>query len=136
MTLTTVEILLRIAGLALVGLIAANFVATHRFAYAKNLTLASTIVRQIFHVHCAYIIAIITGLAILCLGWPHLLLDGPLARAVSGYFALFWASRVIVQLTYYDPELRQNERSWDIFFLGVFLFLATTFTLATFITTP
>ncbi len=129
---TTLEILLRISGLMLTGLIIANFVAAKRFGYASSLTGSTIIVRQIFYVHCAYIIGTITALAVLCLAWPHLLFDGPLARGISGFFALFWASRVIVQATYYDKSLRSQNRAWDIFFLGVFLFLATTFTLVTF----
>jgi len=129
----TLEILLRIAGLVLLGLIVANFVAAKRFEYAKSLVASATIVRQIFYVHCAYIIAIIAALSLLCLGWPQLLLDGTMARIVCGFFALFWASRVIVQLTYYDPSLRRQDRAWDLFFLGVFIYLTTTFTLATLI---
>ncbi|HEX5791292.1 MAG TPA: hypothetical protein VFY13_09055 [Luteolibacter sp.] len=126
------EIALRFAGLVLVGLVAANFVAAKRFGYRANLAGCDTIVRQIFHVHCAYIIAIIAGLALLCLGWPQLLLDGGTGRVVSAFFALFWASRVVVQLTYYDRSLRRAERGWDLFFLGVFLLLAIVFTLTAF----
>ena len=68
--------LFRIAGLMCVGLIAANFVGAKRLGYAASLVQAETIVRQIFYVHCGYIVMIITGLAVLCLGWPELLLCG------------------------------------------------------------
>ena len=53
-----------------------------------------------------------------------------MGRILSGFFALFWGSRVAVQMTYYDPELRRDERFWDLFFLAVFLGLTTIFTLA------
>jgi len=132
MSTTEMEIGLRGAGLVLCGLVAANFVAAKRWNYAENLAAADTIVRQIFHVHCAYIIAIISALAVLCLGWPELLMDGPMGRAVSGFFGLFWGSRVVVQLTYYDRNLRRQDRGWDVFFLLVFLSLAAVFTLAAF----
>ncbi|MDA7518334.1 hypothetical protein N8529_01075 [bacterium] len=56
-----------------------------------------------------------------------------MARVVSGFFAFFWGSRVVVQLTYYDPEYRRRERFWDIFFLLVFITLALIFA-ATFLT--
>jgi succinate-acetate transporter protein len=120
---------LRVAGLMLSGLVVANFVAARRWSYAENLAGADLIVRQIFHVHCAYIVAIIAALAVLCLGWPQLLLDGAMGRVISGFFGLFWASRVVVQLTYYDRELRRRDRCWDVFFLGVFLVLSAVFTL-------
>jgi len=121
---------LRIAGLMMVGLVVANFVAAKRWNYVANLAGTMTIVRQIFFVHCAYIVVIIAALSLLCLGWPELLLDGVLARGFCGFWGLFWASRVVVQLFYYDPALRRRERFWDVFFLGVFAALSGLFLLA------
>ena len=121
---------LRLAGLILTGLVVANFVAAKRWDYAENLKGSSVIVRQVFHVHCAYIVAIIAALAVLCLGWPWMLLEAGMGRVVSAFFAIFWGSRVVVQLTYYDKEMRRNDRGWDVFFLGVFLTLTLIFTLA------
>ena len=114
----------------LTGLVLANFVAAKRWRYAENLAGSAVIVRQVFYVHCAYIVVIIAALALLCLGWPGLLLEGGMSRVLCVFFALFWGSRVVVQLTYYDRELRRADRGWDIFFLGVFLVLSTVFTLA------
>jgi hypothetical protein len=121
---------LRIAGLMMSGLVVANFVAAKRFGYATNLAASEVLVRQIFYVHCAYIIAIIASLALLCLGWPGMLLDGGMGRVVCAFFGLFWASRVVVQLAYYDKETRTRDRGWDVFFLVVFLCLGLIFTLA------
>jgi hypothetical protein len=124
------EIALRIIGLMMTGLVAANFVAAKRWRYRENLAGCDVMVRQVFHVHCAYIIAIISALAVLCLGWPGLLLADGMGRVLSGFFGVFWASRVIVQLAYYDAETRRRDRCWDLFFLGVFLTMAVVFTLA------
>lgn len=123
------EIALRIAGLMMTGLVAANFVAAERWRYRENLAGCEVMVRQVFHVHCAYIITIISGLAALSLGWPALLLADGMGRVLSAFFGAFWASRVIVQLAYYDAATRRRDRGWDLFFLGVFLALATVFTL-------
>lgn len=125
-----IETALRLAGIMLTGLVAANFVAAKRWDYAGNLAGTKVIVRQIFHVHCAYIVAIIGALAVLCLGWPGLLLEDGMGRVLSAFFALFWLSRVIVQLTYYDKVMRRDDRAWDLFFLAVFLTLAIIFGLA------
>ncbi|MDX1681343.1 MAG: hypothetical protein R3242_11510 [Akkermansiaceae bacterium] len=119
---------LRFAGLIMVGLVVANFVAAKRFRYAANLESSETIVRQIFYVHCGYIVFIIASLALLCMAWPHLLLEDGMGRVLAAFFAIFWFSRVGVQLSYYDKELRARERGWDLFFLGVFLALAAIFT--------
>jgi hypothetical protein len=122
-------ILLRIAGLMCVGLVVANFVGAKRLKYAVSLKASKPIVRQIFYVHCGYIVMIILGLAVLCLGWPELLLTDGMGRIVCLFFGVFWASRVVIQLTYYDKKLRAAERGWDLFFLGVFISLATIFTI-------
>jgi hypothetical protein len=132
MDILNIETGLRVAGLILTGLVAANFVAAKRWNYSRNLAGAETIVRQVFFVHCAYIVVIIAALAVLCLGWPHLLVEDGMGRVLSGFFGIFWGSRVVVQLTYYDRELRRRDRAWDAFFLGVFLALASIFTLAAF----
>ena len=55
-----------------------------------------------------------------------------MGRVVNGFFAVFWGSRVLVQLTYYDKVERRKERFWDVFFLGVFLALALIFIAASF----
>jgi hypothetical protein len=121
---------LRITGLMMTGLVAANFVAAKRWRYRENLAGCDVMVRQVFHVHCAYIIAIVAGLAALSLGWPRLLLADGMGRVLSGFFGVFWASRVIVQLAYYDAETRRRDRGWDVFFLGVFAVMSAVFTLA------
>jgi hypothetical protein len=132
MNAETTILLLRLAGLICLGLIVANFVAAPRLGYARNLAGSDNLVRQIFYVHCGYIVFLITGLAVLCLGWPELFLERGMGRVVSGFFAVFWASRVVVQLTYYDKTERRKERFWDIFFLLVFFSLAAIFATATF----
>ena len=132
MNAETTILLLRLAGLICLGLIVANFVAAPRLGYARNLSGAGNLVQQIFYVHCGYIVFLITGLAVLCLGWPELFLEKGMGRVVSGFFAVFWASRVVVQLTYYDKTERRKERFWDVFFLLVFFTLAAIFATATF----
>lgn len=127
-----IEMGLRGAGMILTGLFIANFFAAKRWRYAENLMGAEPMVRQIFYVHCAYIVALIGALAVLCLGWPELLLEGKMGRVLCGFFGLFWGSRVVVQLTYYDREVRRRDRAWDVFFFFVFLTLGAVFTLAAF----
>jgi hypothetical protein len=124
------ENLLRVAGLMMAGLVAANFVAAKRWRYRENLTDCEVMVRQVFHVHCAYIIAIVGALGVLCLGWPQLLLEDGMGRVLGGFFGVFWASRVVVQLAYYDKGTRRRDRGWDLFFLGVFIAMSAIFTLA------
>jgi hypothetical protein len=129
MNAQALESALRVAGLMMTGIVLANFVAAKRLRYRENLAGCEVMVRQVFHVHCAYIIAIVGGLGVLCLGWPQLFMADGMGRVLSGFFGVFWASRVIVQLTYYDKETRRQNRGWDLFFLGVFTALSAAFTL-------
>lgn len=129
MSTETLVIALRVAGLMMTGIVLANFVAARRLRYRENLADCEVMVRQIFHVHCAYIIAIVGGLGMLCLGWPQLLLADGMGRVLSGFFGAFWASRVVIQLCYYDKETRCQNRGWDLFFLGVFTAMSAIFTL-------
>jgi len=77
-------------------------------------------------------VVIIAALAVLCLGWPKLLLADGMGRVLCGFFGIFWGSRVVVQMTYYDQEVRRRDRGWDVFFLGVFAVLSAVFTMAAF----
>lgn len=129
MSTETLVIALRIAGLMMSGIVIANFVAATRWRYRESLADCQVMVRQIFYVHCAYIIAIVGGLGVLCLGWPQLLLADGMGRVLASFFGAFWSSRVIVQLCYYDHETRRQNRGWDLFFLGVFTALSAVFTL-------
>lgn len=113
----------------LLCLVVANFFAAKRWRYEENLAGAEPMVRQIFHVHGAYIISIMAALAILCLGWPRLLMEGAMGKVICGFFGLFWGSRVLVQLAYYDRQTRRENRGWDLLFLLVFAALSTVFTL-------
>ena len=125
-----IEVGLRVSGLVLVGLCAANFVAAKRWDYGGSLAGTKRIVRQIFFVHGAYIVGLIAALAALCLIWPQGFREPGMGRLVSGFFGLFWGSRVLVQCFYYDPEERRRNRAWDLFFLGVFTWLSVVFILA------
>ena len=119
----TVEMMLnflRFAGLICVGLVVANFVAAARLGYAENLAESGNLVRQIFYVHCSYIVLLIAALACLCLGWPRLLLADGMGRVVSGFFTVFWGSRVIVQLVYYDKVERVRAFLGSLFPVRVF----------------
>jgi hypothetical protein len=54
----------------------------------------------------------------------------PLGLALAGFLALFWGSRVVLQLFYYDRELRRANRLFDMLFLVGDGYLAVTFGLA------
>lgn len=119
--------LLRTAGAMQLVIAGANFVLPARLEYDKNLASASRIVRQIFHVHGFYIVLVVTALGFLCVADPHeLLAKTRLAHYLRCFIALFWALRLPIQLGYYDPEVRRQNRLEDVLFALALLSIAAT----------
>ena len=89
----------------------ANFVLPHKLRYGDNLKRVEPIIRQVFIVHSVYIVYVLVAFAVICFAFtPELAGATPLGRFLSAWLALFWAPRLIVQWTYYDPDLcRQNR---------------------------
>jgi hypothetical protein len=77
---------------------------------------APPIVRQVFHVHAAYIVLVLLGFAGLCFFHaPELAAGRGLGRFVSAFLAVFWLPR---------------HRLYDAAFLLLFGYLAAVFTAA------
>jgi hypothetical protein len=123
--------LLWIAGALQLLLVVVNFAAPRRLGYAEGLAGVPPIIRQIFHVHAAYIVLVLLGFAGLCfLFAPELAGGRGLGRFMSAFLAVFWLPRPFVQLLYYDPDLRRRHRLYDVGFLVLFGYLAAVFTAA------
>ena len=123
--------LLWIAGALHLLLVVANLFAPRRLGYAEGLAGAPPIVRQIFHVHAAYIVLVLLGFAALCFFFAPELAGGQgLGRFMSAFLAVFWLPRPIVQVLYYDADLRRRHRLLDVGFLVLFGYLAAVFTAA------
>jgi hypothetical protein len=56
--------------------------------------------------------------------------DRPLGQALAGFSAIFWSTRVSLQLFYYDRDLRRENRFLDVLFLVADGYLAAAFALA------
>lgn len=120
-----------VAGVLHLLVASANVFAFGKFRYMEHLRKTPAVVRQVFLVQNAYIMLIQAGLALLCFFFANDLIPGrPLGRALSGFLAVFWGTRVGVQLFYYDSELRRANRFFDVLFLLADGTLAAVFTVA------
>ena len=109
-----------------------NFFLPTKLRYAENLSKVSTIIRQVFVVHSVYIVIVLLGLSGLCFAFaPELAGATRLGRALSGFIAVFWGLRVCIQLFYYDPALKRENRAVHVLFTTAFLYLAVVFAVAT-----
>ena len=122
---------IRAAGAIHLLITSVNFFLPRRLRYADNLGRVDPIIRQIFVIHSVYIVLVLLGLAAACLFFaPDLAGGSRLGLALSGFLALFWGLRVLIQRFYYDKDLKRQNRLVDVLFTLAFAYLAVVFTLA------
>jgi hypothetical protein len=122
---------LHVAGALHLLVASANLVAFGKFRYLEHLRNVPLVMRQVFLVQNAYIMLVQVGFALLCFFFAGELTSGrSLGLALAGFLALFWGSRVLLQLFYYDRELRRANRLFDVLFLLGDGYLAVVFALA------
>jgi hypothetical protein len=109
----------------------ANLFAFRKFHYLEYLRGLPTVLRQVFLVQNAYIMLVQTACALLCFRFAAELTSGHgLGQALAIFLAVFWGSRVLLQLFYYDRKLRRDNRVYDVLFLLADGYLAAAFALA------
>ncbi len=122
------------AGVLVVLVASANLFAFSKFRYLFHLKKVPLIVAQVFLVQNFYIMLLQAGLGLLCFFFAGELTSGqPLARALTGFFAIFWGSRVALQFFYYDREIRRANRGFDLLFILADCYLAVIFALTAFL---
>ena len=108
-----------------------NFFAIRQFRYRENLAKVSPIVREVFWVQNFYIVAVLIAFAALCFGFaPELAGQCNIGRFFSGFLAVFWGMRVVVQVFVYDSRVKRQNPRWNAIFLTAYGYLTVVFTLA------
>jgi lysylphosphatidylglycerol synthetase-like protein (DUF2156 family) len=83
--------------------------------YREDLAKVSPMVRQVFVVHSIYMVVVLLAFSALCLFFaPELTSGAPLCRFLCAFLAVFWLLRFVLQLVYYNPEVRARYRLGDI----------------------
>jgi len=119
------------AGAVQVAIIAANFILPKKLSCREKLARVSPMIREVFIVHWVYIVLIL-GIFTSLSFWfaPELSGATRLGRYLSAVIAVFWLLRVPIQLFFYDPELRKQNRFGDVIFLLAFSYLGVVFSIA------
>jgi hypothetical protein len=119
------------AGAVQLMIIVANFVLPKKLRCRENLGRVSPMIREVFIVHWVYIVFVLGILTSLSFWFaPELAGASCLGRYLSASIAAFWLLRVPIQLFFYDPELRRQNRIGDVIFLLAFSFLGVVFSIA------
>lgn len=122
---------IRGAGFVHLGIIAANVPLPGRLRVRERLAGVPKFVRQIFYVHWAYIVIVLGQFAGLCFGFARELAGAScLGRFLSGFIAGFWLLRIGLQVFYYDPEMRRENRGLDLLYVGSLAGLVVIFGMA------
>ncbi|MGO9086834.1 MAG: hypothetical protein ACLQBK_16545 [Candidatus Sulfotelmatobacter sp.] len=119
------------AGVVHVGIIAANVPLPGRLRVRERLAGVPRFVRQIFYVHWIYIVIVLALFAALCFGFaPELAGASALGRFLSGFMAGFWLLRIVLQVFYYDRDMRRENRALDMLYVGALIVLVVVFGIA------
>ena len=119
------------AGVVQSVIIAANFVVPKKLGCRDDLKRVSPMIRKVFVVHWVYIVLVLGIFASLSFWFaPELAGASRLGRYLSASIALFWLLRVPIQLFFYDPEIRRQNRFGDLIFLMAFSYLGVVFSIA------
>lgn len=120
------------AGFVHLGIIAANVPLPRRLRVRERLAGVPRFIRQIFYVHWIYIVIVLGLFAALCFVFaPELAGASPLGRFLSAFMAGFWLLRIILQIFYYDRDMRRDHRGLDMLYLGSLMVLVVVFGIAT-----
>ncbi len=123
------EYALRLAGVGLLLLCLANFMAQGMLGWRENLTKTDRFFQQVFLVHKYYVVYMLIGMALACLWATDELIaqETLVTRGFVWFTALFWVSRVGLHLFYYDKTLHRKHPYWNLLFLAAFIYFAATF---------
>jgi hypothetical protein len=120
-----------VAGVMQLVIIAANFALPKRLRCRENLAHVSPMIRAVFVVHWFYIVLVIGIFTSLCFWFtPELAGASRLGRFLAATMAGFWLLRVPIQLFFYDPKIRRQNRLADVTFLLTFSYLGIVFSAA------
>ena len=120
-----------VAGAVQVVIIAANFVLPKKLRCRENLARVSPMIREVFVIHWIYIVFVLGIFASLCFWFaPELASASRLGTFLSAFMGVFWLLRVPIQLFFYDPEIRRQNRLGDVTFLVFFSYLGIVFSVA------
>ena len=130
----TKELMVRLiwgAGAIHAGIVVANIPLPRRLRVRERLAGVPRFVQQIFYVHWLYIVIVVGMFAALCFGFaPELAGASGLGRFLSGFMAAFWLLRIVLQVSYYDKELRRENRGLDTLYVGSLIVMVFVFGIA------
>lgn len=95
-----------LAGIAQFGIAASSLMIPRLLGWREETTRLRPLTRQVFWTYASYILSFHIAFGLLSVLAPAALLDGSLlARAVSGFIAVYWLVRLTLQFTIFDRSV-------------------------------
>ena len=108
-----------------------NLFAARIFAYRAELAKLSPFVREVFIVQNIYIVTTVAMFGIVSIAFaPELAGGSALGRFLSGFLAIFWGGRIVIQLFFYDQAVKRSRPIANLVFLATFIYLCGVFAVA------
>lgn len=102
---------LRIVGFIMFGIVLLNFAVWKKYQWKQEIQKLTVLTRQVFVVHSFYIMLSVAAFGAMSLFFPQTLVErSELAMIVLVFLVIFWVTRLIAQLFYYDASLWRGHR--------------------------
>jgi len=101
--MTTLQVLILIAGFLHFGVLIASALVPQVLDWKGELNRVSKLTRQLVWTHGVFIVLTIIGFGVLAvLNAEALAAGNMLARSLAGFIAVFWGGRLLLQYTWFD----------------------------------
>jgi hypothetical protein len=128
---TIMRQIILIAGLAQITLAAGSLVIPKILNWQGELSKVRPIIKQIFWTYAAYILGFNLSFGFLSVFSTEELLNGSsLAKSVTGFIAVYWISRILIQFFYFnrsDFPTGARFRIGEIALVTLFVFLSAVY---------
>ncbi len=129
-----INMLLRIAGIAQLVLVTGSFAIPRVLNWHNELAKIQPLIKQMFWTYAAYILVINLCFGLLSLfDYKELLNGSTLALLITGFIAVYWISRILIQFFYFDrtnfPAGKWNRLA-ELLLVVLFIFLSMVYSLA------
>jgi hypothetical protein len=123
-----------LAGVGQIVLALASLAIPRVLRFEEETAKLRPLLREMFWTYAGYILCTNLSFGLLSALAPGWLLDGsPLAAAVTGYIALYWGARVVIQFAYFDRSDAPpgaHVRLAEAGLVALFVYLTTVYGLA------
>lgn len=129
-----IETLILTAGLAQIVLAIGSLVIPKILNWRDELAKVRPLIKQMFWTYAGYILGINLSFGLLStFDFRDLINGSKLAMAITGFIAIYWISRILVQFFYFDktdfPTGKWNKLG-EILLIALFIFLSLVYSLA------